>query len=57
MVEERASVRSAEPEPVFNCLPGPVRHLYESIFAALATVDREFVPVSFVVRAFKFDDL
>src|SRR2546425_10230032 len=45
MAEQRASVRSAEPEPVSNCLPCPVWHIYQSVVAALATEDSEFVQV------------
>ena len=41
VAEQRASARSAEPEPVFNGLPCPVWHVDESVLAAFASKDRE----------------
>ena len=35
MAKERARMRAAELQPVSCCRPCPVRHIYESIFAAL----------------------
>ena len=57
MAEQGASARSAQSEPVFNCLPCSVRHIYQPVFAAFAAEHGEFVHVLFVMGAVKVHDL